>query len=59
MSTILELSLYSLSHNLAHLEHSWNTLALDKGRKRENEKVKEKNMKQGIVGSSGYMGVSL
>ena len=34
----LELSLFS--HNIAHLEHSWSTLELEKGRKRKDNKTK-------------------
>jgi len=40
----LELSLYSLSHTLAHLEHSWSTLALGKGRQGKGKKEKGKKI---------------
>jgi len=36
----LDLSLYSISHTLAHLEHSWRTLELEKGKQRKDKEVK-------------------
>ena len=43
VSFILELSLFSLFSNIvAHLENSWSTLALEKGRQRKDKKEKER-----------------
>jgi len=42
VSFSLEHSLFSLfSHTIAHLKHSWSTLALEKGRQRKVKKAKE------------------
>ena len=41
-SSSLELSLFS--HTLAHLEHSWSTLALEKGKQKEEKERKEKKI---------------
>jgi len=39
----LSLSLFSLPHTLGHLEHSWNTLALEKGKEWKEKKSNEIN----------------
>jgi len=36
--------LISLSHTLGHLENSWNTLALDQGKKRKDKEGKAKQI---------------
>ena len=40
MSFSLELSLFSLSHTLAHLEYSWSTLALEERRQKKDKETR-------------------
>ena len=48
VSLLLELSLYSLSHTLGHLEFSWSTSMLDKEKKRMQRGRKYQAMKSRI-----------